>query len=183
MALRTTLCATGTFFVAMLVSRVSLAQSTPPEFEPEGTWYGWQTLAMDGAVALSTVSVLTMAEDKDGYVLPLLAWYVVGVPIVHAIHRNGYFAAASVGMRLLAPPIGYAIGASLGGPASFPGSDEAGYGLLVGIGCAVLVDSLVFAWEPLESDDARLELAPSVWALPALGGHGPMLGGGVSGAF
>jgi hypothetical protein len=186
------LLAASTFAVSMLASAAALAQSNSSESEPREHWYGWQTLAVDGTIALTTLFVLATedAELAEDLALPLLGAYAIGVPLVHAAHRRAV-TAPSFAIRVLAPPIGFMLGLGLHGMGVLPPdhSDTAPFtygsviGGLLGVGGAVALDAAVFAYEPAETTEARLRLSPSVFYLPASSTHGPTLGGAVTGAF
>lgn len=67
------------------------------------TWYGWQTLATDGAAFLS---VYAAAESRgggggEGMAYLGLGLYTVGAPIVHMAHNNPGRGIASLAIRSL----------------------------------------------------------------------------------
>jgi hypothetical protein len=107
--------------------------------ETESHWYGWQILICDGAAILTT---------------PLLppfgaAVYVLGGPIVHVAHLHGFSALGSLGLRVLAPPAGFILGA-LAGSGCNGEFCALGYGLIggiVGLVGAIVIDTAVLARE------------------------------------
>ncbi|MDF3066076.1 MAG: hypothetical protein K0R38_1677 [Polyangiaceae bacterium] len=136
-----------------------------PAAGPRRTWYGWQTLIVDGA-ALSAV-LLGVAIDgngRDGGAIAgagLLA-YEFGPGIVHFVHRNPGRAFGSFGIRLGMPLVGAVLGATVS--SNCDGyeceGDGAGAGLLLGMAGAIAIDAAVFAY-----DDRRphAERARSRW--------------------
>jgi hypothetical protein len=81
------------------------------DLREERTWYGWQTLTTDGAALATWFVVNPIVRDPD---LPAvqavnfagLGVYLLGAPIVHALHGNPAAAVGSFGLRAL--PFGLA---------------------------------------------------------------------------
>ena len=89
---------------------------------PKAEWYGWQTLAVDGA-SLGTLALAGETAGHDSSMSNVLLWssisgYALGGPIVHAAHGQWGTALADLGLRAGAvaagAAIGYAVGAASG---------------------------------------------------------------------
>jgi len=110
---------------ALFLSRFSMAETaiapgaalppTPPAIvdPPKTDWYGWQLLVVDGA-SIATGAVLASALDFDPDERPSdlglvgATWYGLGAvaaPAVHYAHGNAGVGAASLGLRVLVPPV------------------------------------------------------------------------------
>jgi hypothetical protein len=140
-----------------------------PQFseEPPSRWYGWQTLATDGA-AIGLISASLATADNNGRNSPslALAWgalgaYALGAPVMHFVHENPGRGFASFGMRIGGPVVLGFTGALLENCRS-GGHDLCGLGgALIGTGLgiigAVAVDAAVFAYDdkPAENEAAR----------------------------
>lgn len=121
---------------------------------PKRTWYGWQTLAVDGA-SLSAVLVGAALDRRDsgpdgGVVTALgLLGYELAPGIVHFVHRNPGRGFASFGVRLGMPLAGAVLGASLASNCDGYNCEEDGaaVGLLLGMAGAIAIDASVFAYD------------------------------------
>jgi hypothetical protein len=131
-----------------LVSPVD-ASVTPA---PGSRWYGWQTLAVDAALA----GALTINIERSGArgvqgwgIVPVLG-LPIGTPLVHATHGHELTGALSLLARLVVPPI-VAVAAGL---QSRPWSDrDAAWGYLGAMAGMAVIDAGV-AWdEPRGSGD------------------------------
>ncbi len=73
--------------------------AAPPP-KPKSRWYGWQTLATDGA---ATMMLFAAADSRDGAGLAYgsLAMYNLGAPIVHFAHGNFGRGLGSLAVRSL----------------------------------------------------------------------------------
>jgi hypothetical protein len=159
-------CAAATIaFELLALAAPAAAQSPPaPADTPrrlERRWYGWQTLATDGAAItlLAGTALLTDGAPPGplpttGYVLGTLS-YAFGGPIVHFAHGNPGWGFASFGLRVPAPVI-----TSLGAMGVYCGLQPGEYCGLIGVpfaGAAILaaiaIDAAVFAYDdvPVES--------------------------------
>ena len=78
------------------------AYPPPEQLEPERRWYGWQTLAVDGA-SIGVLALGVEAESEEAAVIGGIG-YFFAAPVVHMVHANGGKAAASMGLRVA--PIG-----------------------------------------------------------------------------
>jgi hypothetical protein len=157
-----------------------------PEEEPEPAhgsprerrWYGWQTLATDGA----SVLLLVLAAGYDprtssgrtarDYMLGTgLVGYYLGAPIVHFSHGHVGKGFGSFGIRA-------------GGTALFvwglsqcyngSGCDAGAGPLLLGVAttiAAIPIDAAALAWEDVPRDELTLRVAPHL--------HPDRRGGGV----
>ncbi len=136
-------------------SPANQAQSTESD-----RWYGWQILAADVA-GIAAGSLLTTTLDFDEAERPpdlglvAAAWYGVGAlgaPAVHYAHGNGGEGAASLGMRLMIPPLsgffGF-VGTCLGRGDFEHDCVVDGYttGSIVGLAGVAALDSAVLAWD------------------------------------
>jgi hypothetical protein len=134
-------------------------------------WYGWQTLATDGAAL--TALVLSASTDQDGSALLGLglAAYVLGGPIVHMAHDRAGVGAGSLGMRIGAPLLGGAIGSKAANCRDetdrgiFCGIGEIAVGILIGAGTAIAIDAAVLAREPAP-DSTRPRIVPGLALTP-----------------
>jgi len=148
----------------------SKAGQTDPPVSSSPTWYGWQTLAFDGVVALDVASFGYGQIPGPPSTIGTL-WEVVGVttylaaaPIVHWAHGNVGAGFGSLAMRVFGPLVGLGMGLELAfnNPSCFQVC-FAGFtaaGMLVG----PVVDASVLAWaSPPQS--AR---ATGAWLAPAL---------------
>ena len=80
--------------------------------QPEKEWYGWQTLGVDaGAAVLMIAGQVTQAYSVFDVGLGA---YFFAPPVVHIVHGNGGPAFGSLGLRLVAPWVGVAIGVTAG---------------------------------------------------------------------
>jgi hypothetical protein len=155
---------------------------------PAKRWYGWQTLATDGAAIASFVLAGTTDETS---VLPAvgLGAYLLGGPIVHAAHDNWGRAALSLGMRTVIPVatggLFFAANSCGENSSNDPDSDAdawcglgqaiaAVFGGLVGATVASALDASLLAWEPEE---------PTPQVAPALGVTKTSAWLGVAGRF
>jgi hypothetical protein len=119
------------------------------------TWYGWQIILSDAA-ALTMVSLAEATASGGGNdtgtadtLLALgISQYVSGGFAVHAAHGRWLNAGLSVGVRLLAPAIGLAIGlgAAQAAGGGFDSFGDIAYGFLGGIVVAHLVDATALSF-------------------------------------
>ena len=121
---------------------------TRPANEPEPaqrSWYGWQTLTIDGvAAALLFASIAsTDASNNDatgGMLVIAGGTYLLGTPIVHAMNGRAGIGAASLGIRIGLPIIGL-----LAFGTDSQSLEGAAAGFILGMGTAVAIDAAVFA--------------------------------------
>jgi hypothetical protein len=143
------------------------APRPPPRFaeEPPSRWYGWQTLATDGAaVGLISASLATVDNGRNSP-SSALAWgalgvYALGAPVMHFVHENPGRGLASFGMRVGGPIVLGFTGAVLedcgGGGGDFCGLGGALIGTSLGIIGAVAVDAAVFAYDDQPENQVAL---------------------------
>ena len=129
-------------------------------------WYGWQTLATDGA-ALMLAVVAVRGDDDISSLLGLtsVALYGLGGPVVHLTHDNGWQALGSLALRGGLPVLAGAAGVALercdnSDEEDFCGLSGAVLGGLAGMVSAMVIDSAALGWE----------------RVPAQAGEGPRLG-------
>lgn len=136
-----------------------LATMPPPEVNESSSssssgWYGWQTLLADGASAgILTGGLLSWTVEPTviGY-----SGFLLGTPIMHAIHGNYGRMLASFGLRLLLPAVSGAVGAALNVGAN--GEDtkvkgvvvSAGIGIGIAAAACVIIDAGFLAWDNKE---------------------------------
>ncbi len=150
---------------------------------PRSHWYGWQTLSLDG---VATGLFLAAAADHHDTALFGVSGvaYFVGAPVVHLAHRRPEMALASLGLRLVTPLIGGALGNHYDDCNSTTVDRDrdvncstkwAVTGIAIGGLTAALLDGALFAWQPeTVAPRSAARLAPSVEYLPAIG---PIPGG------
>jgi hypothetical protein len=158
-----------------------VAEPSPDEAPKERlkektNWYGYQPLLIDSAdLALLVVGGATGSDTVMGLTL---VPYLLGGPIVHAIHGRYATAGIDLGIRVAAPLasalVGAGIGAALGvGLSSGDGdsSTNAGIGAVigavigfgVGIPAAIAIDASVLSREPVPAPrPSGFQWAPSV---------------------
>jgi hypothetical protein len=139
----------------------------PPRFteEPPNRWYGWQTLATDGAAVGLISASLATADNGRNSPSSALAWgalgaYALGAPVMHFVHENPGRGLASFGMRVGGPILLGFTGAMLencgGGGGDFCGLGGALIGTSLGIIGAVAVDAAVFAYDDKPENEVAL---------------------------
>jgi hypothetical protein len=157
-----------------------LSQSASAETEratgERRTWYGWQTLALDGiAIAATTAGVV---EERGALAGAGIAGYFFGAPVVHFAHGNWGRGFGSLGLRVGGPLDGAIIGGLVGpkqtncamlcGP---------GPGAIVGAGVgAVSAMALDAAFLAYDREPARMSVA----VVPAADDGGQLV---LSGSF
>jgi len=140
-------------------------------------WYGWQTLATDGA-ALSLIMVGTAEgagdfwernETAENITRAGAVTYLLGPPVVHVAHGRPLAGLGSLGLRAGAPTIGWFAGAGLGRCPAWDVygscSDAIAAGVFLGYATAVTLDAAVLAREsaPAErSATARPRVSPGI---------------------
>ena len=154
---------------------------TPPK--PERPWYGWQTLATDGAaiaLLVGTASAAAAADVSEGPVFTTgytlgLATYALGGPVIHFAHGSPWRGLASFGIRVPVPLLVTWVGLE----SDCSGGGECG-GIAVSLGigamiAAIVVDAAVFAYEDAPVDGAGTQ---TLRLLPVVGfdRHGSSLG-------
>jgi hypothetical protein len=178
--------------------------------EPRTRWYGWQTLLVDGA-ALALIltrtpepgllsSGIAAGHYRGEFPImnPGLAMFLLGPPVLHAMHGNWQHGLASAVMRVSAPVLLSSGGALVGGFAGLilgdpHGTDEwltdLGMGVLVGgtlglltgylaavVGDAVIARKRVTDEPRRMEKQARLGSAPAVAPMLAVDRRGAALG-------
>jgi hypothetical protein len=172
--------------------------------EPERTWYGGQTLAIDGAAIALAIGAGASTQNQavaNALATMSLATYVLGGPVVHLVHDRGGVAAGDLALRVALPIAGTLLGAELGNavsPASASTCDSDGPcggglpGAIIGLGVGVLtasiLDATVLAYEPAAPRNVSthrptpLRIAPSLALVPQ-GREGAVGTVGASGSF
>jgi hypothetical protein len=140
---------------------------------PRRTWYGWQTLAADGASFGMLTAAVVLSNQSGGQSkndAGALLWfgalgYELGPGIIHFIHKNPGRGFASMGLRLGMPLAGAILGASAASGCRGFGCEEggAGLGILLGMGGAIALDAAVLAYDDPRKPgrhDVGLRLTP-----------------------
>jgi hypothetical protein len=126
------------------------------------TWYGWQTLSVD-AVAVGILLVgaafvtsrpptleMTSAPRPVAFAAASVGVYAVGPPVVHFAHGRPWEGLASVGLRVVMPLAGFALGywasGELGSWSGQRTTDGALVGVVVGAG-AMAADAAALGWD------------------------------------
>jgi hypothetical protein len=142
---------------APAVSPANLVPYEAPQ-PSERVWYGWQTLAADGAsLALFT---LAFADAKSPASSSLavggLVAYIIGGPIVHAHHGHGGKTVGSLAFRLGLPLGGALLGAAIGQPCrgELGCVGQGALGAAIGIAGAVAIDAALLANEDRPAEHA-----------------------------
>jgi hypothetical protein len=133
--------------------------------DEQETWYGWQTLAVDGtSLALAIGGGVSRQDLVTGFGV---AGLFVGAPIVHFAHGRVGAGFASAGLRvglpIVAALIGFAAEDCHGG--DFCGLGGLAIGVLVGGASAIALDAAVLAREDVKRDPGpiqRLGISPVV---------------------
>jgi hypothetical protein len=148
-----------------------LDQSAAPKSEE---WYGWQTLTAD-AVSLG----LLFATAPDGGMVGLVG-YLFASPVIHGVHARPEAAAGSMGIRVVAPLFGGAIGSAMctDRDGMLPCISEVAAGVLMGASTAIIVDAAILARKPAAvsaTQRSALRIAPTL--APVRGGAAFALAG------
>jgi hypothetical protein len=158
--------------------------ASPPEDAPKPTrWYGFETLAVDGAALAMSIPAIAAnnAGMQTGFLIATTLAYGLGGPIVHFTHGQLGKGFLDLGMRLALPfatgLLGFALGASsYQAPSCSPGAscglgnafaqldaeaEGVTIGGLLGIAGAVTVDAVVLAREPIGGTSGAHEPEPA----------------------
>jgi hypothetical protein len=155
-------------------------RGAPPSQDPEREgplpWYGWETLLSD---AVSISMLLVAAESDEGPVAVIgLGIYALGGPAIHFGQGETLNGLGSVGLRLGLPAIGGLIGAQVSdGCRGYECFEGAGYGILLGMGAAVVLDAALLGYR---SDDVSVTARRVVPTLSLAGGRSTL---GLAGTF
>jgi hypothetical protein len=145
------------------------------------SWYGWQTLAVDGAALLMAVGGVSVSDGGQGnggqaFAGLATATYALGGPIVHFAHAHVSSGFASLALRVFTPIlfafVGYGLQDCAGGQLCGLGGLVIGGGL--GILTAITVDAAVLARE----DVPDREVALLHLRLALVRGHGGLIAWG-----
>jgi len=122
-------------------------------------WYGWQTLALDvalaGALAINIERSGTHGVQGWGFV-PVMS-LPIGTPLVHATHGHEVAGALSLVARLVVPPI---VALAAGLQNNHWSDRDAAWGYLGGMVGMAVIDAGV-AWDdPRASGDASPAVKP-----------------------
>lgn len=161
------------------------AKAAPPASpQPEGAWYGYQTLASDVAAfaLITTGAVLGGNMDSAalglGLAIPGGALYFAGGPLIRAGHGDGPGAWNSLLRRVLIPVSAGALAAGIGalaapsGPSDICNDQRACYAAAfgaVGFGAGMIAASVVDAITAREAAAARSASAGGAAQVPVPG--------------
>jgi hypothetical protein len=157
-----------------------LRPAAPPQPVPltKRNWYGWQTLATDGAsLALFFAAV---GSQSEGLGWASLGGYALGGPVVHFAHER-----IGIGFLSFALRIGIPTALFYGAVAASDDKDDWGGALaglalgFLGVGAAIAIDSAVLARETVTVDpreQTKLRLVPQL-AVDPRGGVRAGIGG------
>jgi hypothetical protein len=125
-------------------------------------WYGWQTLAFDGA-AIGALALATAAHSEALAAVGLLS-YALASPAVHVGHHRPLIALASVGLRIGMPAAGAIITTADDCSGELCRLEALAAGMLVGAAGAIAIDAGVLSWDRLESQEPHrsIGLLPTV---------------------
>jgi hypothetical protein len=162
----------------------NVAAAEPPPATTH-VWYGWQTLLVDAA----SFSLMAAGAGNDNS--PLLyagvGGYALGGPAVHIANGESGRAALSLGVRIVLPAIGAAIGyASYRQPSKpdwfdfGPGFDAAIFGVVGGL-AACVIDAAAIAHHRVAADpppppQSGVSVTPSVAVEPHGGARAGLVG-------
>jgi hypothetical protein len=172
------------------VGKSTAASGAKQAESPRSSWYGYQTLATDGAAL--ALAIISAEKDSTAAGVGAASIYVLGAPTVHALHRRPLTTLGSIAIRLVMPLFGSALGAASANCSTRVVNDENcdfGPGLTgfaVGMAAAAVLDSAVLAWDrpsPTPARPAASQAAPSLTQslslspVPVRGGAGLAFGG------
>lgn len=134
-----------------------------PAADAPSRWYGWQTLAADGAALTLSVASIALSDASSDAPSTALGWgafgtYALGAPVLHVVHGNPGRGFASVGLRLGGPIVLAFLGASA---ESCNGGDFCGFGgalvgVTTGILAAIAIDAALLAYDDAPEANAAV---------------------------
>ncbi|HET7542311.1 MAG TPA: hypothetical protein VFK05_20725 [Polyangiaceae bacterium] len=143
------------FTLAPRVCAASAASEETPDAPPTSSadrapevrrWYGWQTFTTDGVAGALFLGAIAADYNSTLFGLSGVS-FGLGTPAVHLAHGHWGVAIGSLGMRILGPFVGAAIGAS--GDVRYQdyagggGGDTSGKWTAIGAGIGGLVVSTI----------------------------------------
>jgi hypothetical protein len=143
----------------------------------ERRWYSDETLALDGAAAVTAAFAMAARSEAWAVSGPV---YLLGAPVVHFVHDRPLAGLASIGMRLVLPVLGGAVSQGLNERECrdcFGFSKEFVAGFFMGASIAMGLDALLLANEEVVVERPQASFAP--WMNVTRTG----VAGGVEGAF
>jgi len=144
--------------------RTSDAPSPAQQPGSGSTWYGWQTLATDGAALLLLAIDFSQGHSDAGLLGGSGGIYGLGGPIVHLAHGKPGAAALSLTARTLTPLVGAIVGSAATSNCGTPNSEDGNsacnlqgiaYGFFAGAGLAMLIDAALLAREDVKPERPR----------------------------
>lgn len=146
----------------------------PRTFRTERSFYGWQNIVVGhGSIVLASL-LAGLGEGQDtatgGGLIGL--GYLVGGPIIHAVHGDGTKSLVAAGILVGIPSTlaitGLVIDEACGDEASCNGNSWA-FGLLAGFVLAPIVDGVALGWEDVDVEDEPAEVTVLPFVVPRLG--------------
>lgn len=145
---------------ALLLAQVETSTAIDVAFPAEGAqtlrWYGWKTIAVDGAFAATlfgSLAALAATHSSDAWLAPIAAPYVVGVPMTHVFHDNLLAAILSGVLRLIVPAGAYLVPRFTCEERFCEDSTVARVVMLSGLVTTVvlipILDAALFSWEEI----------------------------------
>ena len=115
-------------------------------------FYGWQNMLV-GEACFGGALAIVVAGVKEGGLLAI--GYVVGPPVIHALHDEGTKAWISLGIHLGLPLVGALGGLAVGRALGAETDVRAAVGAMVGLATAPILDGVALGWtrEPVEEDE------------------------------
>lgn len=146
---------------------------SPDPGPTEPHFYGWQNIVVGHASLTATVLIAVLADgaggSEAGGVVGL--GYVLGSPIVHAVHDGGVKSFVALGMLVGIPATlalgGLVVDEACGGGSSCDGSTWA-YGMLAGLVIAPIVDGVALGWGDVPADPPRADERASFTVTPVV---------------
>lgn len=150
----------GAVRAAAPTAPVEASTEEAPREGKGGRWYGWQTLAVDGAsmTLLLTGALVAGSSTRNEGMLGArvlvggsLLGFALGAPVVHVVNGEPGRAAGSLGLRVGLPAVGFMIGLAAA-PSCSSSTGEYGPCLKVldtaaaGAGLGMLAASMLDAW-------------------------------------
>ncbi len=163
----------------------------PQPVATERSFYGWQNIvaghaSIGAAVLIAAAGQGSGGTSEAGGVIGL--GYVLGGPIIHAVHGDGERAFGALGILAGIPATlgltGFIIDEACGVDASCTGTTWA-YGLLAGLILAPIIDGVALGWEDVPREgEVRPKAAPVMPVVNAsLAPGAEQLSVGVGGTF
>lgn len=145
----------------------------PRTFRTERSFYGWQNIVVGhGSIVLASL-IAGLGEGQDtatgGGLIGL--GYLVGGPIIHAVHGDGTKSLVAAGILVGIPSTlaitGLVIDEACGDEASCNGNSWA-FGLLAGVILAPIIDGVALGWEDVDVENEPADVTVLPFVTPRL---------------